>query len=276
MSYQKRACIRIPTSFKAVLVTPEGERHSVNVINMSVTGFQLSCQQLFSKNDSFVLQICLPKKTENFELEVKTLRARNLSEERSDFTCSLGMIIINPPENWEPHAGQWIQSQLGSQSKRQIACGLLLFTAFIFAVKTTLTTLGLQTLELPLNDFIGLTPLEFPILGKIFIFAGMLLAALMIFCGLQILRPSIREGLFFTSTAAIGGMICFAPRLLLKLSLLQNSNEQKLFYLFEFFVFMLGLAGAIWARRLEDRHQHLVYILERENIFPPVQKPAKT
>ncbi len=276
MSYQKRACIRIPTSFKATLITPEGERHAAKVTNISVTGFQLSCHKIFAKNDRFVMQISLPKQTEVFELQVQVLRSRNLSEDRSDFACSLGLQIMDPPENWAAYAGQWIQAQLGSHTKRRLVAALLMLTAFVFAAKSALTALGLHALELSVSDFAGLGNFDFPILGNMIIFADVLLANLMLFCGLQVLHPSVRKGLFFTSTAAIGGVLCFAPRFILKLSLLQNLSGQKLIYFLDLFIFLLGLAGAIWARRLENRHQHLEYILSRENIYPPVQKSAKS
>ena len=240
---------------------------------MSVTGFNLSCKKTFTKDESIVIKVCLPKEKKSFDLEAKVLRICSLPEDNTDYTYSIGVQIVNPSEVWMAYAGRWIQSRLGSHTKRSIACGLLIFTGCVFAGKTALSALGLGAWEMTLGDFLGIPSLiQSPLFSKIFLSVGAFVTTLIIFCGLQVLKPAHREGFFFTSTAALSCIACFTPRLLLKLSLLQGSNGERIIYLFDFTVFIIGLAGAVWTRRLENRHRNLEFTLERENIYPPLQQ----
>lgn len=240
---------------------------------MSVTGFNLSCEKTLTKEEIIIVKACLPKEKNGFELEAKVLRVCSLPEDNTDYAYSIGVQIVNPSEAWAAYAGRWIQSKLGSHTKRNIACGLLLFTGCVLAAKTALSALGLGAWEMTLGDFSGIPSIiKAPLFSNIFLSVGAFVTTLIIFCGLQVLKPAHREGFFFTSTAALSCIACLTPRLLLKLSLLQGTNGERIIYLFDLTVFIIGLAGAIWTRRLENRHRQLEFSLERENIYPPLQK----
>ncbi len=254
-------------------MTPQGETQKAKATNMSVTGFNLSCEKPLVKNETIIVKVCLPKEKKTFELEAKVLRICSLPEDNTDYVYSIGVQIVNPSESWTLYAGRWIQSKLGSHTKRNIACLFLLFTGCVFAGKTALSALGLGAWEMTLGDFSGIPSIiQAPVFSKFFLSVGAFITTLTIFCGLQVLKPAHRDGFFFTSTAALSCIACFAPRLLLKLSLLNGSNGERIIYLFDFTVFIIGLAGAVWARRLEDRHRNLEFTLERENIYPPLKE----
>lgn len=270
MGYQNRACLRIPTNFEALIANPEGGTLPVKINNMSVTGFQLLCGILFKKEDILIIQITLPKTAAVFELQLKVLRTRNLAENKQE----IGVQIMNSSEEWIQYAGRWIESSFEKNLERKTAAILLCVPAVVLAIKAALIALGLQTLEIPLNEFLGLEILGVPLFASIFPAFTLFAACVMFYCARAILSPAVRTGFFFTSTAAIAGMLFLSVRLLLKLSLLQHAADEKLIYLFDLIICIPGGVGAFMARTLEDHHRRYEHLVSRESIYPPAQPPS--
>lgn len=269
MAYQQRSCLRIPVSFKANAVTAQGGLAPVKITNISVTGFQILSTASFAKDENFILQVCLPRTQETYDLQVNVLRSRNLSKDKNGYTCLLGVHITLAPETWMPSAGAWIQAQFEFTETRKLAAGLLFAAAAIIAFKAAIAAMGLQLLGLSLSGFAGLEhfPFSFP---PIFLnLLNIFLATMILFCGLQVLKPQVRNQFFFASTAAFAGMAFFGLRLLLKISLLRNFSEQGMAYIFDLVELSLGLSGAFLARWLEDRYVQFLGTMTREKLYPP-------
>ena len=266
MSYLKRAHLRIPTNFDVVIVTDEQKTYPAKINNMSLSGFQLLTKINLIKNSVFIVQFFAPSSKAYFDLQVKAVRIRSAAKSRSGFICASGVQIIDAPETWEPWVSLWIESRFEKITKRKIAATFLSLMGLVLAFKTATTAFGIQKLDLSISDFSGLESLGLPFMGPILIFSSLFLSALMLQCGTQTLRPSIRTRFFFTSSAAFLGVGFFSIRLLLKAPILVDSTGQSLIYYFDLAVLALGLTGAFMTRVLEDQYKQFKFIIERESI----------
>jgi|GEM_PF-5522729 len=270
MSHQNRSCLRIPTDFEAHIITHAEQALTVNVDNLSVTGFHILSEIAFPKDSHINLKICLPKTSAFFSLDCKVLRVHDLTQTNKKYISALGVQIINPSKNWAQTAGPWIESQFELPATRKVAACLIWVMALALAFKAALTALGLQTLDLALNEFIGFELVNLGAGGSIFICTEIALTNILLFCGLQALKPTLRDRFFFTSTAAISVIAFFSIRLFLKLPLLSGSYSQQLLYGLDVLVILISLAGAALARQLENQYHHFQRMTERERIYPKI------